>query len=535
MKRNTIILIIIAGVLLLPWLGLPWFNSKGEPREAIVAVSMLNSGDWILPTSCGGDIPYKPPLLAWLIALFSEIFNGGVVSTWTARLPSALSAIFLVIFGWKVMAPRIGRDRAWMTFALTLTSFELFRAAIACRVDMVLTACIVGACYSIYLMYETDGRRRWGYALAAILLLSGGVFTKGPVGALLPLLAMGIYRMLCRDNVLRTAAVMLGLLVASLLLPALWYYAAYLRGGDEFVRLALEENIGRLTGTMSYDSHVNPWWYNFVTLLWGVLPWTIPALMALCLRRVRTATASAWRNRDSKPNLTKMAWTVALTVLIFYCIPSSKRSVYLLPMYPFIAMGLSWLLWQCRTAKFMRIFTRVLALLAIIAPIALTILSHISLGHLRIYTPTWWQYIMTFLPVIAGVWWLVTRSREANAAAGAVVIAYLLFLSYASTFAPMLLNPKSDRPAAEAVARQVPKEALLYGVITGDSLLRYYTINYYLNDRMNHATNLDAVPHDAYVVTDPQAVDNRPDYIVLDTLTSRSCDTRTIAVLAHRE
>lgn len=91
-----------------------------------------------------------------------------------------------------------------------------------------------------------------------------------------------------------------------------------------------------------------------------------------------------------------MAWTVALTVLIFYCIPSSKRSVYLLPMYPFMAMGLAWLFAQCRTAKFMRIFTRVLALLAIIAPIALTMLSHMSLGHLRLYTPAWWQYIMTF-------------------------------------------------------------------------------------------------------------------------------------------
>lgn len=535
MKRNTIILTIIAVALLLPWLGLPWFNSKGEPREAIVAVSMLNSGDWILPTSCGGDIPYKPPLLAWLIAIFSEIFNGGVVSTWTARLPSALAAIFLVVFGWKTMAPRIGRDRAWMTLALTLTSFELFRAAIACRVDMVLTACIVGACYSIYLMYEAEGRRRWGYAVAAVLLLSGGVFAKGPVGALLPLLAMGIYRLLCRDNVLRAAGVMLVLLAASLLLPALWYYAAYLRGGDEFVRLALEENIGRLTGTMSYDSHINPWWYNFVTLLWGVLPWTIPALMTLCLRRVRTAIATTWRNRDGKSSLSKMAWTVALTVLIFYCIPSSKRSVYLLPMYPFIAIGLSWLFAQCRTAKFMRIFTRVLALLAIIAPIALTMLSHMSLGHLRLYTPAWWQYIMTFLPVFAGVWWLVTRSREANAAAGAIVIAYLLFMSYASTFAPMLLNPKSDRPAAEAVARQVPKDAPLYGVITGDSLLRYYTINYYLDDRMSHTTDIEAVPHGAYVVTDPQSVDNRPGYTVIDTLTARSCDTRAAAVLAHRE
>lgn len=535
MKRNTIILTIIAVALLLPWLGLPWFNSKGEPREAIVAVSMLNSGDWILPTSCGGDIPYKPPLLAWLIAVFSEIFNGGVVSTWTARLPSALSAIFLVIFGWKVMAPRIGRDRALMAFGLTLTSFEFFRAAIACRVDMVLTACIVGACYSIFLIYEAERRRRLWYVVAAVLLLSGGVLAKGPVGALLPLLAMGIYRLLCRDNILRTAAIMLGLLTASLLLPALWYYAAYMRGGDEFVRLALEENIGRLTGTMSYDSHINPWWYNFVTLLWGILPWTIPALMALCLRRVRTAIATTWHNRNSKSGLSKMAWTVALTVLIFYCIPSSKRSVYLLPMYPFMAMRLAWLFAQCRTAKFMRIFTRVLALLAIIAPIALTMLSHMSLGHLRLYTPAWWQYIMTFLPVFAGVWWLVTRSREANAAAGAIVIAYLLFMSYASTFAPMLLNPKSDRPAAEAVARQVPKDAPLYGVITGDSLLRYYTINYYLGDRMNHTTDIKAVPQGAYVVTDPQSVDNRPDYTVIDTLTARSCDTRAATVLAHRE
>ena len=535
MKRNTLILIIIAGALLLPWLGLPWFNSKGEPREAIVAVSMLNSGDWILPTSCGGDIPYKPPLLAWLIAILSEVFNGGVVSTWTARLPSALSAIFLVIFGWKVMAPRIGRDRALMTFGLTLTSFELFRAAIACRVDMVLTACIVGACYSIFLMYEVDGRRRLWHALAAVLLLSGGVFAKGPVGALLPLLAMGIYRLLCRDNILRTAGVMLGLLAASLLLPALWYYAAYLRGGDEFVRLALEENIGRLTGTMSYDSHVNPWWYNFVTLLWGVLPWTVPALLALCLRRVRTAIASVWRNRSSSSNLSKMAWTVALTVLIFYCIPSSKRSVYLLPMYPFMAMGLAWLLLQCRTAKFMCIFTRVLAALAIAAPVALTALSHIHIGHLRVDSPEWWQYIMMLLPVIAGLWWMVTRSREANAAVGAVVLAYLLYMSYASTFAPMLLNPKSDRPAAEAVARQVPKDAPLYGVITGDSLLRYYTINYYLGDRMDHTTDIEAVPHGAYVVTDPQTVDNRPGYTVLDTLTTRSCDTRAAAVLARRK
>ncbi len=52
---------------------------------------------------------------------------------------------------------------------------------------------------------------------------------------------------------------------------------------------------------------------------------------------------------------------------------------------------------------------------------------------------------------------------------------------------------------------------------------------------MSHTTDIEAVPHGAYVVTDPQSVDNRPGYTVIDTLTARSCDTRAAAVLAHRE
>ena len=36
----------------------------------------------------------------------------------------------------------------------------------------------------------------------------------------------------------------------------------------------LEENIGRLTGQMSYESHEQPFYYNFITLIAGCLPWT---------------------------------------------------------------------------------------------------------------------------------------------------------------------------------------------------------------------------------------------------------------------
>lgn len=53
-------MIAAAVMLVIPAALIP-FNTKGEPREAIVALSMLMSGDWVLPVSFGSDIPYKPP------------------------------------------------------------------------------------------------------------------------------------------------------------------------------------------------------------------------------------------------------------------------------------------------------------------------------------------------------------------------------------------------------------------------------------------------------------------------------------------
>ena len=82
-------------VTFVPWLGDTLFNTKGEPREALVAVTMLNSGDFILPESYGADIPYKPPFLAWLIAAASTLTGG--ISEFASRLPSAAAVIAMAL------------------------------------------------------------------------------------------------------------------------------------------------------------------------------------------------------------------------------------------------------------------------------------------------------------------------------------------------------------------------------------------------------------------------------------------------------
>lgn len=121
--------VILAIVMLMPFLGLTAFNTKGEPREAVVAYTMLEHGNWILPINNGGDIPYKPPFFHWCIAFFSLI--AGHVSEYTSRLPSALSLILMVVGGFCFYAKRKdikSTEVSLIAAILTLTSFEVHRA-----------------------------------------------------------------------------------------------------------------------------------------------------------------------------------------------------------------------------------------------------------------------------------------------------------------------------------------------------------------------------------------------------------------------
>ncbi len=523
LRRAVWLVAALCAAVLVPWLGETLFNTKGEPREAIVAVSMLESGDWILPVSYGADIPYKPPFLAWLIAGFSLLLNGGVVNEFTSRLPSALAAGAMIAAGFGFFARRRGMRFAAVMAAVTLTSFEVLRAAVACRVDMVLTACIVVGLYQMYLLREKFSTLR---AVGTVLLLSGAVLTKGPVGALLPCLAMGIFCLIMRDNFFKTAAWLGALCLASMIIPAIWYYAAYARGGEAFLRLAWEENIGRLTGSMSYDSHINPWYYNIITLVAGMLPWTLVWLGSFKSARY---TLRGW-SRESI-----FAATVALTVVIFYCIPASKRSVYLLPAYPFIAYGIALILTSPRARLLLRASAWTAAVLAAVAPLCALALQGHTIGHLTLDSVPMWRIPIALLPVAAGIWWM---ARRKHAQASALTSITLLYLSYNAVFAPMVLNPKSDRDAVPEVMKAAATVGPVYSLIP-DTLMRYYTLNFYCGDIIRRGET-NTLPSDGgfciLLNPDVPASAPLPAGLRADTLllTPRSCDTRRpIALLRY--
>lgn len=484
--RQTGAFLLLACFLLMfvPWLGMTPYNTKGEPREAIVAVSMLQSGNWILPVSFGADMPYKPPFLAWCIALISYPF--GCVTEFTSRLPSALAAVCLAMSTFCFVTRRLGGAVQGALSAVILVScVEVWRAAMACRVDMMLTAFIFGAMVLLYRYRETGYR---GFPWGALVCMTCGVLTKGPVGALLPCLVVGVFGLLRGDRLWPLFGRLCVLALLSMVVPALWYWAAYKQGGDRFIALALEENIGRVTGTMSYSSHEKGLWYNFVTVALGVLPYTVLGVMALfvidwrgmvnvkgCFQRFRHWLRSADAAKV-------FAVTATVVIFVFYCIPKSKRSVYLLPIYPFLAyfilLLIQWLI--SRKPIFVRAYGAIISFIGFMVGACTVVWPVLPFD----FHPAPIGVAVGVIGLIGSVYlgWILWMRRTIWCERTTIAVTMLTLTTVSAAVLPEVGRLKSQQAVADDIARLVP-EGPVYSYIDVP-MLRFYELNYYMNDRM---------------------------------------------------
>lgn len=491
-KYSGWLLLAVLIIMFIPWLGESLYNTKGEPRESIVAVSMLNTGNWILPVSFDYEIPYKPPFLAWCIALFSWLM-GGEVTEFTSRIPSALACIFMAMASYTFFSRHRGSRFIGLITALVLvTAVEVWRAASSCRVDMLNTAFMVGAMYSMYNFFEN--RCRGGLPWLAILLMSCSFLTKGPVGVVLPCLVLGLYRLMVGDRFFPLSGRLFLAGTLSCVIPAIWYVAAYKQGGENFLSLVLEENFGRLTGSMSYESHENPWYYNILTVVSGMAPYTLLCVFALFSVRWCKPVRKGWfrsiRSRVLSQNrVTLFAEVVAIIIFVFYCVPKSKRSVYLLPIYPMLAYFVTLLIEYLisNKKKSLKVYGWVISVTSIVVSIVLIAaytgiipkLSGFSEYGINIVI------ISTITVAIAVSCMLIYRLFKGSykqKALWTIAATVALLTSVSCAALPPILSSKSDYPVAMEIRKDYPTE-ILYSFVD-DTALRLYEINFYLGDRL---------------------------------------------------
>lgn len=334
--RRTVGGLLLLCFLLYFWeLGrIPFYNYE-ESKEALIVWEIVNDGGWILPRRNGTEMPLKPPLFHWLGAGLSLL--SGQVSEFAVRAPSAFAASAAVIltffFGQALWNWRVGLFAA----LILATSPEWARWAIHARSDMLLVFFLTAAMLSFFHLWQQRATQR---STVYLFYISLGLATlaKGPLGFLLPSLVIVAFLAERRDLQFLWRMKILGGPLVTLLIAASWYVLAISQGGGEFVsRQLLDENILRFFASdQGGPSRDHSFYYYVPTLCAGLLPWSLffPALLYTLYRS---------HGRDDPKRRYLTIWCGV--ELLFFSLASGKRSNYILPLYPALALLLGgW--WQ---------------------------------------------------------------------------------------------------------------------------------------------------------------------------------------------
>ena len=361
--------IIICIISVLPWIGLGNFSTQGEPEEAEVAISMLETGNWVLPQVHSDTFVYHPPMADWLMAFFS--YPQGYVSEFTSHLPSALAFVVLIGFVLVFFGRRIKFQQAFIATLLLITCLQMHRGAMSPLPNMLFTAFVVIGLFQLF-NWE-DQLELKGLPVIIPILLGCVILTRGLTSVLLPLFIFGVYLLLLRKYSLLT--IFKSLLytgISSLFLPILWYLAAYKQGGNQFLQLVFAEN-------SSYEFGIL---YYFGTLIAGFVPWTIFFFFSLFgLQSDGTKKSFKTRLNDCRVHIRTMekeklfSIVALICIFIFYAVIPDKRSFRLMPAYPFIAIFLAQYaiyITEYRT-KVTRIFAAFLAAVVAVVFIAIVL------------------------------------------------------------------------------------------------------------------------------------------------------------------
>ena len=378
-------LLFICSLAFLWHLGSVGLVDETEPLFVEASRQMTITGDWITPYYNGKTRFDKPPLIYWLMASAFQVIG---VNEWAARLPSALSAIALVVLGFLTLHrfgfPRPGHlhsdaDRvegeaaiadseagaeaspskgsksllstrlalwlsAWIGAALIALNPETIGWARMGVSDMLLSGCMGTALMAFFWGYAQPenprAQTRWYFAFYVLTALA--VLAKGPVGCVLPALIIGAFLLYTGQfwAIFREIRLIPGLLLFGLItIP--WYVLVILENGQAYIDSFFGyHNYERFTRVV--NGHDGPWYFYFVVVLVGFAPWSVylPAAIA----RLRFWQVRAWRQQPRSTHLGLFALFWFGVIFSFFTISVTKLPSYVLPLMPAGGMlcGLFW-------------------------------------------------------------------------------------------------------------------------------------------------------------------------------------------------
>ena len=336
-RQRVLALVLGLGVLIALWrLGSTGLVDETPPLFAAAGRAMAETGDWLTPRVNGLPRYDKPPLIYWLMGLGFAIPGQGAwdpLGTWSARLPSALSCIAVMLgladtlLRWPQendAHPRASAVAAPLVFALSPLVLIWSRTAVS---DGLLCALLSLSLLLQWRRFADPDHQRW---FSAWIVLGLAVLAKGPVAVVLSGLTLLLFGLLRQQLGLlwQRLRPLPGLLITALIsLP--WYVAELLVEGQPFWDSFFGyHNLQRFTSVV--NDHLQPWWFFLPVMAVAAIPFTAYLLVALVQR--------ASRRTEPQHSLQQYAACWLLAVFLFFTTAATKLPSYWLPATPAAAL-----------------------------------------------------------------------------------------------------------------------------------------------------------------------------------------------------
>lgn len=438
----------------------PW--PADEPRFALIARTMIENSQWLLPQR--GETLYadKPPMFMWALAAAWEL-----TGSWRLAflLPSMLAGMGTLVLVYD-LTRRLWNRRIGVIAGFTLlTLLQFALQSKTAQIDGLLSLWTTLGLYGLlrHLLLGPD----WRWYTVGFFAMGLGIITKGvgflPALVLIPY-AIAAWRGLAtrplQGSVLRWAGGPIALVAAVAIWAVPMLIAVFSSNAPELVAyrndLLVHQTVQRYAAAWHHRHGLfflvpqALWLWAPVTLL---LPWLVPAWA----RRVR---------RGDMRIILLLGW--ALLVLLFFSLSPGKRGVYILPAAPALAMAAAPLiggLLRRRDVQWLSV--AVLALGTVVALAAAVAFgftdagSHIKMSGVRLPAEMLHGLAGGFAALgLAGLLLLWTgRNRHALVALGGLIACLWLALGWVGF--PVLNPIRSTAPFMAEVGERIGPEAEL--------------------------------------------------------------------------
>jgi len=353
-KRGLILAVAsvaVAAALVLNRLEAAGVCGANEAVEGIFVQQMVEHGKVLFPLENGHSPMYKPPLFHWTATAIDHLLGVKKVTAFNLRLTAALYAVAGVLLTISFSRDFIGRDGAWLAGLILCGSYQYIEQGRIGRVDMTLCFFETLALLAFMWWYAGVERRAHGWLRYLFALALGlGVLAKGPVGAILPAAACGIFLIAQRRMRDLRELCTPGPVLLALAVGGSWYAACFFARRYAFLNRQLSsENFGRFFGALG----AMPVWYYLKPLLFNSGPLSLMMPLAVffalhtywqrspgpILDGARDGAAGVLGSRGvDAARLFAIFWLLSVG---FFTLAAYKRRAYLLPLWPTSAVMLA--------------------------------------------------------------------------------------------------------------------------------------------------------------------------------------------------